>query len=85
MTIYPAVRIEQIRGGVAARAPEIGVTAHGVDADRALASIRSIVGIWARSLAGVGQLEQVLARLGVTWDDAGSKIDVKPRLIADTS
>lgn len=84
VTIHPTVKIEPVRGGVAARASEIGVSGHGRDTDRAVASVRSIVGIWARSLAASGQLEQALARLGVSWEDSGPTIDIKPRVLRDT-
>lgn len=78
MTIFPAVQIEPILSGVAARLPEIGMSCHGRDTERALASARSTVGIWARALAKDGTLEQTLARLGVAWEPSGRGIVIEP-------
>ena len=85
MTIHPCVSLEPITSGVAARLPEIGMACHGVDADRALASVRSTVGIWARALASEGTLQQTLARLGVAWEDRGRGIVIEPTVAAVTS
>jgi hypothetical protein len=65
MTIMPVVTVTEIRGGIAAHAVEIGLAGHGRDQDRALSALRSVVGTWARCLAADGELERVIARLGV--------------------
>lgn len=85
MTIHPSVSIEPIPSGVAARLPEIGMACHGRDADRALASVRSTVAIWARALASDGTLPQTLARLGVAWEDRGRGIVIEPTVAGVTS
>ena len=78
MTIRPVVTVESCRAGIAARAREIGLACHGRDEERAMASIRVTLGIWARLLATEGDLEGTLARLGVLWDDAGAGLSVEP-------
>ena len=78
MTIYPTVIVGNIRGGVAARALELGLACHGPDEGRALAAIRTTVAIWARALESDGLLEGSLARNGVRWEGSGEPISVEP-------
>src|SRR5260221_13023808 len=85
VTIRPSVFIEPIYSGVAARLPEIGMACHGRDADRALASVRSTVAIWARALASDGTLKKTLARLGVVWEETRRGRLVVPTLAGVTS
>jgi len=85
VTIHPTVHIEPIKAGMAARTPEIGLAGHGRDEGRALASLTSVVAIWARSLAQQGLLEGTLARLGVRWEGDGGVIRVEPAVTGDSS
>ena len=85
MTIRPTVSVERIRAGIAARASEIGLACHGRDEERALASLRVTLGIWARAISQDGDLEPTLARLGVLWDDAGTGVVVEPAVRAGTN
>lgn len=85
MTIRPVVTVEPIRAGIAVRAREIGLACHGRDEERALASMRSTLGIWARLIAAEGTLEPTLARLGVLRDQEGRGIVVEPTVIAVTN
>jgi hypothetical protein len=85
MTIYPLVTVESIRSGVAARTPEIGLAGHGRDTSRAVASVSSIVGIWARTLQGAGELELTLARLGIEYSAAGRGIVIEPAVSGVTA
>lgn len=85
MTIHPSVTFASIRLGVAARATEIGLVCHGQDSGRALTSLRTAVGIWARALASDGTLEPTLARLGVAWDAQGQGIVVEPDVASVTA
>ncbi|CAN5237636.1 hypothetical protein BH24CHL7_BH24CHL7_04320 [soil metagenome] len=78
MTIRPTVMVEPIKAGVAARAIEIGIACHGRDEDRALAALRATVGIWARALASGGDLEGILARLGIVWEPGSDQLNVVP-------
>ena len=82
MTIQPLVTITEIRGGMAARAVEIGLAGHGRDQERAVAALRSVIGTWARCLAQDGELERTLVRLGVASNTSGDGLqiafDLKP-------
>lgn len=85
VTIFPIIKIEPIMSGVAARLPEIGMACHGRDAERAVASARSTVGIWARALAKDGTLELTLARLGIAWEPSSRGIVIKPVVASVTT
>lgn len=78
MTIRPAVQVESIRGGTAARAIAIGLACHNRDGEVAVASLAYVVRIWARALADEGDLESVLADRSVDWDHDGDGIAVVP-------
>jgi hypothetical protein len=76
MTIAPVVTVTEIKGGIAARAVEIGLAGHGRDRERAIASLRSMVRTWARCLLEDGELERTLARLGVATQEGGEGLDI---------
>lgn len=77
MTIMPVVTVTEIRGGIAARASEIGLAGHGRDQERAMASLRSVVATWARCLAEAGELERTLARRGVASNEGDDALRVE--------
>lgn len=83
MTIVPVVTVTEIKGGMAARATEIGLAGHGRDRERAMASLRSMVRTWARCLSDEGELERTLARLGVVArpDGDGLNVDLDAQLV----
>lgn len=85
MTIIPTVTITAIQGGQAARAVEIGLTGHGRDQDRAVASLRSMLRTWARCLSEAGELERTLTRLGVVVVPGGDtlEVDIRPQQATD--
>jgi hypothetical protein len=85
MTIRPVVSVEEIRSGVAVRAREIGLACHGRDEERAMASMRHTLGIWARALESEGALEGALYRCGVLWDANGAGIVIEPAVSAVTA
>lgn len=85
MTIHPVVTVTEIRGGVAARAIEIGLASHGRDQGRAEAALRSVITTWARCLLLDGELDRSLARLGIVTEMGGEDliVDLDVRRVTD--
>jgi hypothetical protein len=81
MTILPTVSVSRIKGGVAARAVQFALAAHGSDADEATQRVARAVGIFARSIARRGDVKGVLSRMGVEWNADGEGFLVQPRVI----
>lgn len=83
MTIEPTVTVTKIKGGVAAKAVEIGLAGHGRDQERALASLQSMVRTWASCLLAAGELERSLVRLGIATrsDTEELRVDTTARRI----
>jgi hypothetical protein len=77
VTIKQSVTVTEIRGGIAARASEIGLAGHGRDQERALDALRSVVAIWARCLADEGELKRTLARRGVASSEGNGALRIE--------
>ncbi len=80
MRLQIEARVSERRGGMAATAPRLGLTGHGVTEEEAMASLRDGVAAWTLGLSLAGALDEALARRGVLCADAeaaGLSVDLR--------
>jgi hypothetical protein len=78
--IQVEVEFGQIKGGVSARAPQVGLAGHGLDREEALEALLAALKAWAGGLNRVHLLAKALKHRSIAFDDNGSAltIDIVP-------
>jgi len=56
------------RGGIEARVPELYLTAHGLDKEEALQSLKRGIVAWCEGLQSAGKLEKALKHKKIDYD-----------------
>lgn len=65
------------RGNIEARAPELHLTAHGINELKALESLKQGILAWCNGLNTIGKLDQTLNRKHINWSQEGSGIHLE--------
>jgi hypothetical protein len=76
MNVRVRALLGHTKGGVSARAPQVGLVGHGGDETQALEALRASVKAWCEGLYRIGELPTVLARKQVPYEDGDGDITI---------
>jgi hypothetical protein len=69
------------RSGVQARSPDLNLTAHGIEEQDALQSLKRGIIAWCDALRSRGKIEEVLKRKRLNWEMNGDATTVELNVI----
>jgi len=68
--------LNRVKNGIAARSPELGLTAHGSTEEIARRNLEHLVALFLRPFERQGILEEEVRALGLVVEDSGAELSV---------
>lgn len=79
MKLSIVAETKMVKGGIEARSPDLRLTAHGIDEEDALLSLKRGIIAWCAGLQSMGRLEDVLKKNKIQYEDDNSSLNIDVR------